>query len=153
MTCGFPEIFMAGFKFFTVMISSFSKEEKWFVRSKVLTLRQKCPYWEVFWSVFSPKARKYVPEKLRIRTLFTQCKFSISETTICQLRRKHLEKPRKFSSINTICFQPQSWQTRIFWRKWQCYFSLCNTCHTLINSQFVIKCFFTLWYLSHFTII
>ena len=27
------------------------------------TLRRKCPYSEFFWSVFSPKAGKYEPEK------------------------------------------------------------------------------------------
>ena len=33
---------------------------------------EKCPYSEFFWSVFSPNAGKYGPEKLRIWTLFTQ---------------------------------------------------------------------------------
>ena len=52
-----------------------------------LTLRKKCPYLELFWSVlfriwteygeiriivFSQNAEKCGPEKLRIRTLFTQ---------------------------------------------------------------------------------
>ena len=44
--------------------------------SKVITVikawREKCPYSEFFWSVFSPNEGKYGPEKLRIRTLFTQ---------------------------------------------------------------------------------
>ena len=48
------------------------------------TVREKCPYSEFFWSVFSriwteygeisvfsPNAGKYGPEKLQIRTLFT----------------------------------------------------------------------------------
>ena len=35
-----------------------------------LTLREKCPYLEFFWSVFSPNAEKYRPEKLRIQSLF-----------------------------------------------------------------------------------
>ena len=48
-------------------------------------LREKCPYSEFFWSVysrirteygkipvFSPTAGKYGPEKVRIRKLFTQ---------------------------------------------------------------------------------
>ena len=29
---------------------------------KLLTLREKCPYSELFWSVFSPNAGKYGPE-------------------------------------------------------------------------------------------
>ena len=37
------------------------------------TLHEKCPYSEFFWSVLSPNAGKYGPEKLRVRTLFTQC--------------------------------------------------------------------------------
>ena len=37
------------------------------------SLRVMCPYLEFFWSVFSSNAGKYRPEKLRIRTLFTQC--------------------------------------------------------------------------------
>ena len=36
------------------------------------TLHEKCPYLKFFWSVFSPNAGKHGPEKLRIRTLFTQ---------------------------------------------------------------------------------
>ena len=36
-------------------------------------LRERCPYSEFFWSVVSPNAGKYGPEKLRIWTLFTQC--------------------------------------------------------------------------------
>ena len=48
---------------------------------KYITLREKCLHSEFFWSVFSrirtlsvfsPNAGKYGPEKLRIRTLFTQ---------------------------------------------------------------------------------
>ena len=39
--------------------------------SKV-TLRKKFPYSKFFWSVFSSNAEKYRPEKLQIRTLFTQ---------------------------------------------------------------------------------
>ena len=38
------------------------------------TLREKCSYSEFFRSVFSPNAGKYGPEKLRIRTLFMQCR-------------------------------------------------------------------------------
>ena len=35
-------------------------------------LREKCPYLEFYWSVFSLNVGKYGPEKLRIRTLFMQ---------------------------------------------------------------------------------
>ena len=38
-------------------------------------LRKKCPYSELFWSVFSPNAGKCRPEQLRILILFTQCCF------------------------------------------------------------------------------
>ena len=44
----------------------------------IVTLREKCPHSEFFWSVFSriwtecPNARKCGPEKLPIRTLFTK---------------------------------------------------------------------------------
>ena len=37
-------------------------------------LCKKCPYSEFFWSVFSRNAGKYGPEKLRLRTLFMQCR-------------------------------------------------------------------------------
>ena len=45
------------------------------------SLRKKCPYSELFWSVFfrkylsvfSPNAGKYGSEQLRVLTLFTQC--------------------------------------------------------------------------------
>ena len=35
-------------------------------------LREKYPYSEFFWPVFSPNVGKYGPEKLRISTPFTQ---------------------------------------------------------------------------------
>ena len=38
-----------------------------------LSLRKKCQHPEFLWSVFSPNAGKYGPEKPRIRTLFKQC--------------------------------------------------------------------------------
>ena len=38
------------------------------------TMREKCSDSEFFRSVFSPNAGKYGPEKLRIRTLFMQCR-------------------------------------------------------------------------------
>ena len=34
-------------------------------------LSEKCPYLELFWSVFSRIRTEYGPEQLRIRTLFT----------------------------------------------------------------------------------
>ena len=40
---------------------------------RVVPLRENWPYLEFFWSVFSPNARKYGPEKLRIQTLLTHC--------------------------------------------------------------------------------
>ena len=42
------------------------------------SLHEKCPYSEFFWSVFSLNAVKYGPEKLPIRTLFSQCLWLIS---------------------------------------------------------------------------
>ena len=48
---------------------------KFFMRVREgLTLLEKCPYSEFFWSIFSSNAGKYRPEKLGIRTHFTQCK-------------------------------------------------------------------------------
>ena len=52
--------------------------------NQLVSLREKCQYSELFWSifsrihtpylsVFSPNAGKYRPEKLRIRILFTKC--------------------------------------------------------------------------------
>ena len=37
-------------------------------------MSEKCPYSEIFWSVFSPNAGKYRPKRLRMRTLFMQFK-------------------------------------------------------------------------------
>ena len=44
------------------------------IQNSSLTLREKCPYLELFWSVFCPNAGIYGLEKLQIRTRFTQCK-------------------------------------------------------------------------------
>ena len=38
-----------------------------------LALLEKCPYWELFQSLFSPIRTECGPEQLRIRTLFKQC--------------------------------------------------------------------------------
>ena len=50
--------------------------EKLFYFSKKLIMREKCPYFLAFGlnteSAFSPNAGKYGPEKLLIRTLFTE---------------------------------------------------------------------------------
>ena len=43
------------------------------------SMREKCPYSEFFWSVFSLTAGKYGPEKLRIWTLITQCVSFVAE--------------------------------------------------------------------------
>ena len=40
--------------------------------SMKISLGEKCPYLEFFWSVFSSIRTEYGPEKLRTRTLFTQ---------------------------------------------------------------------------------
>ena len=37
-----------------------------------VSLGEKCPYLDFIWSVFSGIRKKYGPEKLQIRTLFTQ---------------------------------------------------------------------------------
>ena len=47
-----------------------------FEQNQLLTLHEKCPYSEFFWSVFNPGAGKYGLEKLQIRTLFKQCKLN-----------------------------------------------------------------------------
>ena len=41
------------------------------IANAILSLCKKCPYSELFWSVFCPNAGKCGPEQLRIRTLFT----------------------------------------------------------------------------------
>ena len=43
------------------------------------SMREKCPYSEFFWSVFSLTTGKYGPEKLRIWTLITQCVSFVAE--------------------------------------------------------------------------
>ena len=50
--------------------------------STILLLREKFPYSEFFWSVFVVylvRIRRYGPEKLRIRTLFTWCLISLKQ--------------------------------------------------------------------------
>ena len=56
---------------FSTVLNNASDEN--FVLSQ-WTLCEKSPYSEFFWSVFSPNAGKYRPEKLRIQTLFMQWK-------------------------------------------------------------------------------
>ena len=41
------------------------------INRDVYTLRERCPYLEFFWYVFSPNAEKNGRAKLRKRTLFT----------------------------------------------------------------------------------
>ena len=48
---------------------------------RTITLRGKCSHLDFFWSVFSSNRTEYGPEILRIRTLFTQCKYTISAGT------------------------------------------------------------------------
>ena len=38
-----------------------------------LSLREKCPYSEFYWHLFSRIRTEYGPEKLQIQTFFTQC--------------------------------------------------------------------------------
>ena len=41
-----------------------------YLKYTALSLREKCPYLEIFWSVFSRIRTEYGPEKLRIWTAF-----------------------------------------------------------------------------------
>ena len=52
-----------------------------------LLLREKCPYLETLWSAFSRIWTEYGPEKLQIRTLFTQY-LSTFATTVPELSAK-----------------------------------------------------------------
>ena len=54
------------------------------VHSK-LTLREKYPYYEFFWSVFSCIRSEYGPEKLQIRKFFTQCHFYHNQVRTAQV--------------------------------------------------------------------
>ena len=81
--------------------------------STILLLREKFPYSEFFWSVFSPNAGKYGPEKLRIRTLFTWCLISLKqdERRPPTMRKNCLYSELfqcAFSGIQTKYKQPQS---------------------------------------------
>ena len=62
---------------FNISLSVTFAETNWFQR---FTLRKKCSYSQLFWSTFSrmfsvisPNAKKYGPEKFWIRTIVTQC--------------------------------------------------------------------------------
>ena len=57
------------------------------LESLSLKLREKCPYSEFFWPVFSRIRTEYGSEKLRTRTLSTQCKL-IFYLTLMPLLRK-----------------------------------------------------------------
>ena len=75
------EIRMSNYlKFFTKSLQSGTSHqncyENLFFKNRVMgtsrvTMRENYPISEILWSVFSPNAGKYGPEKLRIRTLFT----------------------------------------------------------------------------------
>ena len=66
-------------------------------------LREKCPYSEFFWFVFTPNAGKYGPEKLRIRTLFTQWTFSFFKKNFSDFSTRKL--PHKHPGFNSVkCF-------------------------------------------------
>ena len=49
------------------------------------SLREKCPYSKFFWSVFSHIRTEYGPEKLQIRTLFTQWFTWFTQKPFCWL--------------------------------------------------------------------
>ena len=53
-----------------------------------LALREKCPYSELFWSLFFRIRTEYGPEQLRIRTLFIQCRKWIFDTFSRDLNQK-----------------------------------------------------------------
>ena len=69
------------------------------------SLHKTCPYWELFWSVFSPNAGKYGSEKFRIRTLHAV--YFTDKIARNQYEAQH------FSS-NTIVPQPVSSQCFTF---------------------------------------
>ena len=66
---------------------------------------------DVFWSVFSPNAGKYGPEKLRIRTLFTHCTKLLFRDgqKLWDLYIKSRESNRKFSLWPTIASTNMCW--------------------------------------------
>ena len=49
------------------------------------SLRKRCPYSELFWSVFSRIRTEYEPEELRIRTLFTHWMLSHMKEEIVKI--------------------------------------------------------------------
>ena len=74
------DLMMSSFKIFCIHLNMAFL----ILETVVRDLSEKCPYQEYFWSLFSsirteylsvfcPNARKYGPEKFRIRTLFKQC--------------------------------------------------------------------------------
>ena len=65
---------------------------------------KKCRYSEFYWSVFSPNAGKYGPEKLRIWTLFTQCdlvRFPYNIYRSSSLKTWNLAKAERYFSDYT----------------------------------------------------
>ena len=87
------------FKFFKISIKDIHK------KTKTSTLREKCPYLELFLStfsrirteygVFSPNAGKCGSEKLRIRTLFTLYNPQYEKVTFKDIQSKVLAEVKK----------------------------------------------------------
>ena len=73
------------------------------------SLRGKCPYSEFFWSLFSCIWTKYGPEKLGIRTLFTQC---LLLSYFISLLSRYVLLLNCYISLRTRYF---SLLTRYFW--------------------------------------
>ena len=70
------------------------------------TLHEKCPYLEFTWSLFSPNAGKCRPEKLQIRTLFTQCQedgyLGSCQTSITEIFAKIVKGFVKISILDLL---------------------------------------------------
>ena len=118
------------------------------------TLREKCPYSDFFWSIFSriwtffilylsvcsPNAGKYGPEKLRIRPLFTQWKssqaFKYSEITTDKLLIVLLLSTGMWCrSLLTEAF----WQSKQFLGKCACISVYCPIKKWLLKVNFSQK--------------
>ena len=88
------------------------------------SLHEKYPYSEFFWSVFSLNAVKYGPEKLPIRTLFSQClwliscHWSLSILRICRwsynsdVSRGYRKSPVAWYGLKIL----QVLRTQIYWK-------------------------------------
>ena len=106
-----------------------------------LTLREKCPHLEFFWSVFchiwteyvslriQSKCGKYGPEEFRIQTLFTQCESfkkyyhgHISLTENSHFIFRNIQLKRTHSLIHSFTLSLKT----IFWK--DCEFPLKSCC-------------------------